>query len=206
MRSLSTALVLSAVTTFVVGAALRAADATQAVLAVAAVTAVAWLVSSWSTDDETSGPALAAPSTLLALLLVGRAPGRIAFALFTAQVVGAVVGGLGLLALDSDGTLVWSEPSLVATAVLAAVVGLLGGWTTLAVEGGQPLAWSAAAPLAAGALLGPALAATASAGPLVGLGVAGLVPWDVALVAAGAALVGTVLGVFSTSIISPRSE
>ncbi|RYJ07101.1 MAG: hypothetical protein EON52_02990 [Actinomycetales bacterium] len=137
---------------------------------------------------------------------MGRAPVRIAFAIFTAQVVGAVVGGLGLLALDSDGTLVWSEPSLVATGVLAAVVGLLGGWTTLAVEGGQPLAWSAAAPLVAGALLGPALAATASAGPLVGLGVAGLVPWDIALVAAGAALAGTVLGVFSTSLISPRGE
>ncbi|KQY59122.1 hypothetical protein ASD11_05870 [Aeromicrobium sp. Root495] len=206
MRSLSTALVLSAVATFVAGAALRAADASQAVLAVAAVTALTWLVSSWSTDEETSGPALASPSALLALLLVGRAPVGTAFAVFTAQVVGAVVGGLGLLALGTDGTLVWTEPTLVATAALAAVVGLLAGWLTLAVEGGQHLAWSAAAPVVAGALLGPALAVTASAGPLVGLAVADLLPWDVALVAAGSALVGTVLGVFSTSVVSRREE
>ena len=206
MRPLSTAFVLAAVVTFVAGAGLRAADATQAVLAVAAVTALSWLVASWSTDDETAGPSLASPTALVALLLVGRAPRRTAFAVFTAQVVGAVVGGLGLLALDSEGTLVWADPSLAAAASLAAVVGLVGGWATLAVEGGQPLGWSAAAPLVAGAALGPALAVTAAAGPLVGLGVAGLVPWDVALVSAAAALVGTVVAVFATSIVSPASE
>ena len=101
MRPLSVALVLAAVTTFVAALALRAPDATIAVLAVGAIAVViTWLAGLHSTEEE-SGLALTSPAAALALALVGRANRAAVLPLIAAQVVGAVIGGLAANGLNS---------------------------------------------------------------------------------------------------------
>jgi hypothetical protein len=100
-------------------------------------------------------------------------------------------------------TLVFTDPSLALTAVGAAVVGLVGAWTTLSIDGGGPEALSSVPVLVGGAVLPLGLLAVFQPAVVIGLATAGLVPWDVTLVAAGTVLVASAAGAYTVSALVP---
>lgn len=204
MKPLAVAAVTAALTTAVAAWGLRATDPATAVAAVAVVfVASAWLARFHDTASG-SGLGLTGPAPLVALALVGRSPVATALPVVAAQVVGAVAVGAAVGALDlPGGALVWDQPTLLTAGVLGVLVGLVGAWSTLAADAG-PVAWAAATPVTAGALLGVGLAAAAHPAAVVGLAVAGALDWPVALVSAVAVLAGAAIGTFVVSWVSPH--
>jgi glycerol uptake facilitator-like aquaporin len=205
MRSLSAAAIISALTTFVAALALRAPDATLSVLAVGAFLALATWVSAMHSTDEESGLALLSPAAAVTLALVGRRSTALLLPLVAAQVVGAVAGGFAALGLEDEltGTLVWDDPTRVATGVVVAVLALLASWLLLALDSGESPAWSVAPPLLAGASLGVAFAAALNPAVVLGLATADLVSWEVAGIAAVAGLVGSAVGPYAIALVTP---
>ncbi|MGZ8761272.1 MAG: hypothetical protein ACXWXV_11980 [Aeromicrobium sp.] len=205
MRKLLAAALFSTLSTFVVALSLRAPDATVALLAVAGITVlVTWLSSQYSTEEE-SGLALANPASAVALTLVGRSNSATILPLFAAQLVGAVVGGFAALGLDSTlgQTLIWSEPRLLATGIALGVIGILATWLLFAIDSQLSEAYAAIPPLLAGASLPLSLGSALNPAVILGLATADLISWDVALVAALAVLVASVIGAFTINAISP---
>ncbi len=205
MRSLTVAALLAAITTFVAALALRAPDATVAVLAVGAVTVLTtWLAALHSTEEE-SGLALASPAAAVTLVLVGRSSTGFVLPIISAQVVGAVVGGFAALGLAGQlgGSLVWSDPTRLGTGVVVGVLAILGAWVVLAIDGGEHAAWAAVPPVLAGAALGVGLAAALSPAAVLGLAVAGLVSWTTAGIAAAAGVAGSAIGAYAISAVTP---
>lgn len=185
--------------------ALRAPDATVAVLAVAAVAVLTTWVSTLSTTEDESGIALTSPAAAVTLVLVGRRSGAMLMPLIAAQVVGAVLGGLAALGLDDQlgGSLVWSDPTRTATAVVVAVLAVLAAWVLLAIDGGEHPAWAAVPPVLAGASLGVGLAVALNPAAVLGLATAGLVSWTIAGIAAGAGIVAAVIGAYAITLVTP---
>jgi hypothetical protein len=205
MRSLTVSAILAAVTTFVAALALRAPDATVAVLAAATVCVLTtWLATLHSTEDE-SGLALTSPAAAVTLWLVGRRSAGYLLPIIAAQVVGAVLAGLAALGLDDQigGTLVWSDPSRIGTGVVVAVLSVLAAWVLLAIDGGEHAAWAAAPPILAGAALGVGLAVALNPSAVLGLAVAGLVSWTIAGIAAGTGLVAAAIGAYAIALVTP---
>lgn len=205
MRSLSVATILAAVTTFVAALALRAPDATLAVLAVAGVAVLTtWVAALSSTEDE-SGVALASPAAAVTLALIGRRSAGFLLPIIAAQVVGGVLGGLAALGLDEQlgGSLVWTEPTRMGTGVVVAVLAILAAWVVLAVDSGEHAAWAAVPPVFAGASLGVGLAAALNPAAVVGLATAGLLSWTTAGIAAVVALVASAVGAFAITAVTP---
>lgn len=204
-RLLAVAALMSATLTLVTAMALRAADATLAVVAVAAlVVLLTWYAQLHSTDEH-SAAGLVSPASAVALAVVGRRPWATLLPAVVAHVVGGVVGGLAALGLDDrlGDTLVFAEPGLVLAGVGAAVVGVIGAWATLAVDGRGPEALSAVPVAVGGAVLPIGLLAVFQPAVVMGLATASLVPWDVALVAAAAALVASAIGAYAVSALVP---
>jgi hypothetical protein len=205
MRTLSAAAILAALTTFVAALALRAADATIAVLAVAAFAVfVTWIAGLHSTDEE-SGLALTSPAAAVALALVGRRAIATILPLIASQVVGAVVGGLAALALEDrlGDTLLFTQPGRVVTGVVIGVLAIIAAWVVLAIDGEVHEAYASVPPILTGASLPLGLTTALNPAAIIGLATADLVPWDVALIAAGAALVGTVIGAYAMALVTP---
>jgi hypothetical protein len=205
MRSLTVAALLAAITTFVAALALRAPDATLAVLAVAAVVVLTtWIAALHTTEDE-SGIALTSPAAAVTLTLVGRRSPTFLLPLIAAQVVGAILGGLAALGLDDrlGGSLVWSEPTRVVTGVVITVLAILAAWVLLAIDGGEHAAWAAVPPVLAGASLGVGLAVALNPAAVLGLATAGLVPWSIAGIAAGAGLIASAIGAYAITLVTP---
>ncbi|MGI9085347.1 MAG: hypothetical protein ACR2FE_08625 [Aeromicrobium sp.] len=205
MRSLTVAAILAAITTFVAALALRAPDATLAVLAVAAVAVLTtWLATLHTTEDE-SGLALSNPAAAVTLVLVGRGSSAYLLPVIAAQVVGAVLGGLAALGLDDrlGGSLVWSDPTRVTTGVVVAVLAILAAWVFLAIDGGEHAAWAALPAVLAGSSLGVGLAVALNPAAVIGLATAGLVSWTVAGIAAGVGLVGSAIGAYAITLVTP---
>ena len=205
MRSLTVAALLAAITTFVAALALRAPDATLAVLAVAAVTVLTTWVATLHTTEEESGIALTSPAAAVTLTLVGRRSPTFLLPLIAAQVVGSILGGLAALGLDDrlGGSLVWSEPTRVVTGVVIAVLAILAAWVVLAIDGGEHAAWAAVPPVLAGASLGVGLAVALNPAAVLGLATAGLVSWTIAGIAAGAGLVASAIGAYAITLVTP---
>jgi hypothetical protein len=205
MRTLTTAVILGAVSTFCSAVALRAPDAAVAVAAVALVTTVATWVASLHTTDEASGLVLANPASVVTLTAVRRFGAGSALPVVAAQVVGAVAGGFGALALDGrlGGTLVWTDASPVATGVVVLVIGIIAAWLTLAIDGGEHVGWSAVGPVLSGAALGLGLAAALNPAVVIGLAVAGVVGWTTAGIAAGAGMVAAAVGAYAIGLVTP---
>lgn len=204
-RLLVVATLMSATLTLVTAMALRAADATLAVVAVAAlVVLLTWYAQLHSTEEH-SGAGLANPASAVALAVVGRRPWATLLPALVAHLVGGVLGGLAALALDDrlGQTLVFADPSRVVAGVGAAVVGVLVAWTTLAVDGRGPEALSAVPVAVSGAVLPLGLLAAFQPAVVLGLATASLVPWDVALVAAAASLVASAVGAYAVSALVP---
>jgi hypothetical protein len=204
-RLLAIAVLMSATLTLVTAMALRAADATLAVVAIAAlVVLLTWYAQLHSTDEHAAA-GLVSPASAVALAVVGRRPWATLLPVVVAHVVGGVVGGLVALALDDrlGETLVFAEPGLALTGIGAAVVGVVGAWTTLAVDGRGPEALSAVPVAVGGAVLPIGLLAVFQPAVVVGLATASLVPWDVALVAAAVALVASAVGAYAVSVLVP---
>ncbi len=155
MRRPITGALLSALLTLTAAMALRAADATIAVAAVAAVAVLfTWYAQLHSTDERgTLG--LANPASAVTLAVVGRRPWSTLLPVLAAHTIGAVLGGLAALALDDrlGDTLVFTQPGLVITAVGATLVGLVGAWATLSVDGGGHEGLSAVPVIVGGAVL-----------------------------------------------------
>jgi glycerol uptake facilitator-like aquaporin len=199
MRPLSVAAILAALTTFVAALALRAPDATVAVLAVAAIAVVVtWLAGQHTTEDA-SGLALTSPAAALALALVGRANRATLLPLVAAQVVGAVLGGLAANGLDSrlGDTLVFTAPGRLVTGIVVGVLAIIGTWILFAIDGAVNEAYAAVPPILAGAALSLGFITALNPAVIVGIATASLVPWSVALIAAGAGLVGAVIGAYT---------
>ena len=196
----------SALLTLTAAMALRAADATLAVAAVAAVAVLfTWYAQLHSTEDRgTLG--LANPASALTLAVVGRRPWGTLLPVLAAHTIGAVLGGLAALGLEDrlGDTLVFTQPGLVVTAVGATLVGLLSAWATLSVDGGGHEAVSAVPVIVGAAVLPLGLLAAYQPAAVIGLATAGLVPWDVALVAAGVVLAASAVGAYAVSFLVPQ--
>ncbi|MFC5678528.1 hypothetical protein [Aeromicrobium endophyticum] len=206
-RRLVVAGLMSALTTLVAAMALRAAEATLAVVAVAAVAALlTWYAQLHSSDDE-SALGLANPAASVTLAAVGRRPWSTLLPEIAAHLVGGVLGGLAAMGLEDQlgDTLVLSAPGLVLAGAGSAVVGLIVAWTTLAIDAGGPEATAAVPVLVGGAALPLGLLTAFQPAAVMGLATAGILPWDVALVAAGAAMAGAVVGAYAVSLLVPRS-
>jgi len=206
MRRLIVGALLSALLTLTAAMALRASDATIAVAALAAVTVLfTWYAQLHSTEEHGTLE-LANPASAVALAVVGRRPWATLLPVLAAHTIGAVIGGFAALALDDrlGDTLVFTQPGLVVTAVGATLVGLIGAWATLSVDGGGQEALSAVPVVVSGAVLPLGLIAAFQPAAVVGLATAGLVPWDVALVAAGAVLAASVVGAYAVSLLVPQ--
>ncbi len=205
MRKMIAATVFAAFTTFVVALALRASDATVALLAIAGITVlVTWLAGQHTTEDE-SGLALANPSSTVALTLIGRSSGTIVLPLIAAQVIGAVIGGVAARLLDDKlgETLIWSDPTLVATGIVVVVLGILSTWLLFAIDSQISEAYAAIPPLLSGAALPISLGAALNPAVVIGLATADLIPWDVSITAAVAGLVAAIVGAYTAAVISP---
>lgn len=205
MRKLIAAALFAAFTTFVVALALRAPDATVALLAIAGITVlVTWFAGQHSTEDE-SGLALPNPASTVALTLVGRSSSAVVLPLIAAQVLGSVVGGVAARLLDGKlgQTLIWSDPTLVATGVVVFVLGILATWLLFAIDSQISEAYAAIGPLLSGAALPISLGAALNPAVVIGLATANLIPWDVSIMAALAGLVAAVVGAYTAAVISP---
>jgi glycerol uptake facilitator-like aquaporin len=205
MRRLLAGALFAAFTTFVVALALRAPDATIALLAAAGATVmVTWFAGQHSTEDE-SGLALANPAWTVALTLVGRSSGAFVLPLIAAQVVGGIAGGLGALVLEDrlGDTLVWNTPSVVATGVVVLVLGIAATWLLFAIDARISEAYAGIPTLLAGAALPAGLGALLNPAAALGLATADLIPWDVASAAIIAAALAAVAGAYTTAVISP---
>ncbi|MEV7396623.1 hypothetical protein [Aeromicrobium sp. NPDC092404] len=206
MRLLSMGALLSALLTLVSAMALRAADATLAVAAVAAVAVLVTWYAQLHATDERGTLGLANPASVLVLAVVGRRPWATILPALAAHTVGAVLGGLAALSLDDrlGDTVVFTQPGLLVAAVGAALVGVIGAWTTLAIDGSGPEALAAVPAVVAGAVLPLGLLAAFQPAAMIGLATAELVPWDVALVAAGSALVASIAGAYAVALLVPH--
>ncbi len=206
MRLLSMAALLSALITLVSALALRAADATLAVAAVAAVAILFTWYAQLHSSEQRSTLGLANPAAVLTLAVVGRRPWATILPALAAHTVGAVLGGLAALGLDDrlGDTLVFTQPGLVVTAVGAAIVGVIGAWTTLSIDGGGPDALAGIPAVVSGAVLPLGLLTVFHPAAVIGLATAGLVPWDVALVAAGSALAASIVGAYAVTVLVPH--
>lgn len=205
IRSLSAAALLTALTTLVAAMALRAADATLAVAAVAALAVLFTWYANLGSTAEKSSIGLVNPAAAVALAVVGRQPWSTLLPGVAAHLVGAVVGGILALSLDDrlGDTLVFADPGLVLAATGAAVVGVIVAWVTLSIDGGGPEALAAVPAIISGATLPLGLLTAFHPAAVVGLATAGLVPWDVALVAAAVTLVATAIGAYAVSLLVP---
>ncbi|MET0767084.1 MAG: hypothetical protein ABWX57_09120 [Aeromicrobium sp.] len=204
-RLLVIAASMSAMITLVSAMALRAADATLAVVAVAALVVLLTWYAQLHATEEHSSVGLANPAAAVTLAVVGRRPWATLLPAVVAHAVGGVLGGLLALVLEDrlGDTLVFTDPSLVLAAVGAALVGLVGAWTTLSIDGGGSEALSAVPVLVGGAVLPLGLLAVFQPAVVIGLATAGLVPWDVALVAAGTVLGASAVGAYTVSVLVP---
>ena len=206
MRLLSMAGLLSALLTLLSALALRAADATLAVAAVAAVAVLFTWYAQLHSNDERSTLGLANPAAVLTLAVVGRRPWATILPALAAHTVGAVLGGFAALALDDrlGDTLVFTQPGLVVAAVGAAIVGIIGAWATLSIDGGGSEALASVPAIVGGAVLPLGLLTAFQPAAVIGLATAGLVPWDVAVVAAGTTLVASLAGAYAVTVLVPH--
>ena len=205
MRKYLRAAFFAALTTFVVAISLRAPDATLAIVAVAGITVlVTWMSVQHSTEED-SGLVLANPASAVALTLVGRSPSGNVLPLIAGHLVGAVLGGLGALGLDSwlGDTLTWPTPDPIATGVIVGVLGIVSTWLLFAIDAQISEAYAALPPLLAGAALPLSLGSALNPAVVIGLATAGLLPWTVAGVAAIAGMLAAVAGAYTISWISP---
>jgi glycerol uptake facilitator-like aquaporin len=205
MRTMSVAAILAALTTFVAALALRAADPTLAVLAVAVFgVLVTWIAGLHSTDEE-SGLALTSPAAALALALVGRRSTSTILPLIAAQVVGAVIGGFAALSLDDrlGDTLVFTEPGKVITGVVVGVLAIVGAWVLFAIDGQVHEAYASVPTILTGASLPLGLTTALNPAAIIGIATANLVPWDIALIAAAAAMLGSAVGAYTMTLVAP---
>jgi glycerol uptake facilitator-like aquaporin len=206
MRLLSMAGLMSALLTLLSALALRAADATLAVAAVAAVAVLFTWYAQLHSSDERSTLGLANPAAVLTLAVVGRRPWATILPALAAHILGAVLGGFAALALDDrlGDTLVFTQPGLVVAAVGAAIVGVIGAWTTLSIDGGGPEALASIPAIVGGAILPLGLLTVFQPAAVIGLATAGLVPWDVAGVAAGTTLAASIAGAYAVTLLVPH--
>lgn len=205
MRKLLAAAIFAALTTFVVAFSMRAPDAVVALIAVAGVTVlVTWFAAQHSTEDD-SGLALSNPAATVALTLVGRSSAAIVLPLIAAQVVGAVLAGLGARALsDKLGeTLIWAEPSIVGLVVVLLVLGVVATWLLFAIDLQISEGFSAIPPILTGAALPVILAAALNPAVVLGLASGNLLSWKIALIAAATGLIAAVIGTYTARVISP---
>lgn len=195
----------SALLTFTAALAVRAPDPTLAVVAVALTTALLTWFATLHSTAQTSGLALANPVSAVVLAIAGRRPWGAILPLVAAQVVGAALAGLGAWALDDHlpPTLVYASPGLVTAAVAGALTGLVGTWTTFAIDGEANAAFAAAPPVLGGIVALPLVAAFHPA-VLTGLAIAGLLGWGAAAVAAAACLAGGVAGAYAMNVLLPK--
>lgn len=204
-RSLTIAAFTSALITLVAAMGLRAADPTIAVAAVAGLAVLfAWYAQLHADDKQSSG-GLVNPASALTLAVVGRQSWSTLLPLLTAHVVGAVIGGLVVLGVEDQlgDTLIFADPNLVWAGLGAAVVGLIGAWATLSIDASGTPAIAAVPAIVGGAVLPLGLIAAYHPAAVLGLATAGLVPWDVALIAAGSALIASVVGAYAVSLLVP---
>lgn len=208
MRLLALSAATSALLTVVTAGSLRAADATLAVLAVAALTVLLTWYARLHTTDAHSGVGLVNPAAATTLAAVGRGSWSTILPVYAAHVVGAVLGGLGALGLGDR----WGEPlvfdadDVVVAGAGAAVVGLVVAWTTLALDAGGPDALGAVPVAVAGGLLPIGLLSAFSPAIALGLAAADLLSWEIALVAAGSGLLAAAVGGWIVGFLLPADE
>ena len=204
MRPLIASALTSAVLTFVTCVALRAADPMLTLAAVASVLLLLSWYAQLSSDDEHSALDTTNPAVATTLAVVGRRPWGTILPCWTAHVIGAVAAGFGALALNDrlPAPLPYDADSLVVAAIAGSVVGLVGAWSTLSVDGGGPIAFMAA-PVTVASTLPIGLVGAFSPAVVLGLATAELLPWDVAALTACLGLVFSGVGAWLVSTLVP---
>jgi len=207
VRTLATAALHGAAVTLAVLAALRASDPVLAVAAVAVVVVVLTWFAALASDDSGSGLDVTGSLQGLVLAIVGRtAWGSVLPVLATQAVVGVAIGaGADALHDQLGPTLVVGTPSLALAGVVAALVGVLAAWVTLAVDGSAPVAL-VAAPVAVAGGAGPVVLVGAfHPATVLALGTAGLLAWDVVAIVVATATLGAVIGSYTVSTLLPAA-
>lgn len=205
MKDLAAAAVNTFVLTLAAACALRADDATLAVVAVAALIVLLTWFALLHSGATISGLGRSNPAAALALAVAGRQPWPTALPLITAHVVGAALGGLAALGLDGvlGAAQVGATPHWAGALVAGALVGLIGTWATFAIDGEAGAPYAAIPVLVGGAVLPVAFAALVNPATVLGIAAAGLLDWVPALIAAGSSLVGAVVGAYAMSVLLP---
>ena len=208
MRLLGLSAAMSALLTVVTAAALRASDPTLAVVAVAALTVLLTWYARLHVDGDSPAIGLVNPAWATTLAAVGRRSWATLLPLWTAHVLGAVLGGVAALGLGErwGDPLIFDADDLVIAGVGAAVVGLVGAWSTLALDASGPDALAAVPVAVAGGVLPLGLVGAFSPSVVLGLAAADLLAWDVALVAAAAGLLAAAVGGWIIGFLLPTPD
>ncbi|MDO9380308.1 MAG: hypothetical protein Q7T56_15780 [Nocardioidaceae bacterium] len=194
MREYLSAAACGALVTVVAAAVAGAGPAASALAVGGTLAVLAWATGQLSQDTEAGIP-VADVAWGLALAVRGRtAVGRL-LPLAAAQVVGAVVAGLGLVLLGGRlaATPDVGPPGLGTAALLGVVVGVVGGLAAVLADLHAQDAAAGIGGVVSGALLPGALGGAAHPGALLGLAVAGSLTWPAAAVTGVTVLAGQVL-------------
>lgn len=202
-------LVAAALNTFLVtlsaALALRADDATLAVLAVAGVVVLLSWFAQLHADDDAAGLGLVNPASAVALAVAGRQAWGSILPLLAAHVVGAAAAGLAALGLDGPLGVaqVGATPHWPAALITGALVGLVGTWATFAVDGRAGAPYAGVPVVLGGAVLPVGFAVLVNPAAVLGIAASGLVDWVPALIAAAASLAGAVAGAYAMAVLLP---
>lgn len=208
MRTLTSAALHGAIVMLAALAALRATDPVLTVAVVALVVVLMTWFAALAGDDDTSRIGETGTLAGVTLAIVGRSPWGNLLPVLAVQAVVAVAIGAAANALGDElgPTLVIGEPSLATAAIAAALAGIVTAWVVLAIDGTAPAALAGVPAVVAGGTGPIALVVVFHPAATLGLATAGLLPWDVAVVAIAASAVGTVAGAYAVSTLLPAPD
>jgi aquaporin Z len=180
----------------------RTQDPTLAGLGIAAVVGLAAVL----TVGGRLGIGAVDPAWALALLVRRRIEVADLLPIWAAQAIGAVAfGALARWVVDDlQPSAIAEQPDVAPTAVVLALIGLLGAWVALAADAGRAAPIAAGLPaLGASTALSPTFAAAANPAALFALGVSGVADWDYVFFAAVAAFAGALVGAITAPLLRP---
>lgn len=206
MRAITLATVWSFLMTLVAAVALRADSIVLALAAMASFAAiVAWFTAQHSSEDV-SGLAQTGSAAAVSLTLARRHPFSLLLPIVTGQLVGAIIAGFAVSQLNDElgPVLGWFDPSLASVIIGATLIGLIGGWLILFIDGYLNEGLAAFPVLLGGGLLPIGYALAFQPAVLIGLATANITEWSTSLIAGGCVLAAAAIAGFSLPLLLNR--